>query len=140
MDKAASYQKSIKASTKNLSDIRKFVSKYAEEHGFTQDQISDIRLAVDEAATNIIKHGYKNDDTQTLTLKLEFDDEKLNVTLTDQGVSFDLKKYKSPDIRQQIEKRKRGGMGIRLMKNLMDDVSYNVQNQKNVLKMSKNRN
>ncbi len=140
MDKAVSYQKSIGASTENLSEIRKFVTNYAQKHGFSKNQIADIRLAVDEAATNIIKHAYKSDDSQTLTIKLEFDDEKLCVTLTDQGISFDVKKYKSPDIKQQIAKKKRGGMGIHLMKNLMDEVSYKVKNQENVLRMSKNRN
>ena len=140
MDKAVSYQKSIGASTENLSEVRKFVTNYAQKHGFSKDQIADIRLAVDEAATNIIKHAYKSDDSQTLTIKLEFDDEKLCVTLTDQGISFDVKKYKSPDIKQQIAKKKRGGMGIHLMKNLMDEVSYKVKNQENVLRMSKNRN
>jgi len=140
LDKAVSYQKSIGASTENLSEIRKFVTNYAQKHGFSKNQIADIRLAVDEAATNIIKHAYKSDDSQTLTIKLEFDDEKLCVTLTDQGISFDVKKYKSPDIKQQIAKKKRGGMGIHLMKNLMDEVSYKVKNQENVLRMSKNRN
>ena len=140
MDKAVSYQKSIGASTENLSEVRKFVTNYAQKHGFSKDQIADIRLAVDEAATNIIKHAYKSDKSQTLTIKLEFNEEKLCVTLTDQGISFDVKKYKSPDIKQQIAKKKRGGMGIHLMKNLMDEVSYKVKNQENVLRMSKNRN
>ncbi len=140
MDKAVTYQKTVSASTQNLSDIRKFVSKHALNHGFSSEQIADIRLAVDEATTNIIKHAYKNDHNQELTIHLEFDDEKLSVTLTDQGIAFDLKKYKSPDIKKQIKKKKRGGMGIHLMKSLMDEVSYNVKNQKNVLRMSKNRN
>ena len=140
MDKAVTYQKTVNASTQNLSDIRKFVSKHALKHGFSSEQIADIRLAVDEATTNIIKHAYKNDHNQELTIHLEFDDEKLSVTLTDQGIAFDLKKYKSPDIKKQIEKKRRGGMGIHLMKSLMDEVSYKVKNQKNVLRMSKNRN
>lgn len=140
MDKAVTYQKTVNASTQNLSDIRKFVSKHALKHGFSSEQIADIRLAVDEATTNIIKHAYKNDHNQELTIHLEFDEEKLSVTLTDQGIAFDLKKYKSPDIKKQIEKKRRGGMGIHLMKSLMDEVSYKVKNQKNVLRMSKNRN
>jgi len=140
LDKAVTYQKTVNASTQNLSDIRKFVSKHALKHGFSSEQIADIRLAVDEATTNIIKHAYKNDHNQELTIHLEFDDEKLSVTLTDQGIAFDLKKYKSPDIKKQIEKKRRGGMGIHLMKSLMDEVSYKVKNQKNVLRMSKNRN
>lgn len=140
MDKAVTYHKTISASTHNLSEIRKFVTKHALKHGFSSEQIADIRLAVDEATTNIIKHAYKNDQSKKLTIYLEFDDEKLSVILTDQGMSFDLKKYRSPDIKKQIENKKRGGMGIRLMKNLMDEVSYNVKNQENVLRMSKNRN
>lgn len=140
MNKATTYQKKVNASTQNLSAIRNFVSRHAEEQGFTTEKVADIQLAVDEAYTNIIKHAYKNDSNQLVIINLEFDEEKMVVTLTDHGIGFDAEKYKKPNLKKQIEKKKRGGMGVYLIRKLMDEVSYHAKNQKNVLRMCKNRN
>ncbi len=140
MNKATTYQKKVNASTQNLSAIRNFVSRHAEEQGFSTEKVADIQLAVDEAYTNIIKHAYKNDSNQQVIINLEFDDEKMVVTLTDHGIGFDAEKYKKPNLKRQIEKKKRGGMGVYLIRKLMDEVSYHAKNQKNVLRMCKNRN
>lgn len=140
MNKATTYQKKVNASTQNLSTIRNFVSRHAEEQGFSTQKVADIQLAVDEAYTNIIKHAYKNDSNQQVIINLEFDNEKMVVTLTDHGVGFDVEKYKRPNLKKQIEKKKRGGMGVYLIRKLMDEVTYHAKNHKNVLRMCKNRN
>ncbi len=139
MNNTATYHKAIKAATSKLTDIRKFVAKHAREHGFNEKQISDIQLAVDEACTNIIKHAYQFDQTKNFMIELEFDGDQLSITLTDHGSGFDPNRYQRPDLKKQIEKKKRGGMGIFLIKNLMDDVSYSSNNNTNVLRMSKIR-
>jgi serine/threonine-protein kinase RsbW len=74
-----------------------------------------------------------------LSIELEFDDKKMNVTLTDQGIGFDVDRYKKPDLKKQIKRKKRGGMGVYLICNLMDEVNYYVENQENILHMIKNR-
>lgn len=140
LDKATTYQKKVNASTQNLSNIRDFVSRYAVKHGFTKDKVADIQLAVDEAYTNIIKHAYNNDTSKEVVINLEFNNEKMIVTLTDRGKGFDIEKYRKPNLKKQIEMKKRGGMGVYLIRKLMDDVSYQVKNQKNILRMCKNRN
>ena len=106
MNKATTYQKKVTASTRNLSAIRSFVSQHAEEQGFSAQKVADIQLAVDEAYTNIIKHAYKNDSNQEVIINLEFDDKKMVVTLTDHGTGFDVEKYKRPNLKRQIEKKK----------------------------------
>ncbi len=140
MNKATTYQKRVNASTQNLSAIRNFVSKHAEEQGFSAQKVADIELAVDEAYTNIIKHAYENDSDQDVIINLEFDDDKMVVTLTDHGIGFDVEKYKKPNLQKQIERKKRGGMGVYLMRKLMDEVTYHAKNRKNVLRMCKNKN
>lgn len=140
MNKATTYQKKVNASTQNLSAIRNFVSRHAEEQGFSSQKVADIQLAVDEAYTNIIKHAYKYDSDQNVIINLEFDDEKMVVTLTDHGLGFDIGKYKKPNLKKQIERKKRGGMGVYLIQKLMDEVSYHAKNHENVLRMCKNRN
>lgn len=134
------YKKTVGASTENLSDIRDFVATHALEYGFNDSIVADIRLAVDEACTNIIKHAYGNNPRENFEITIEVDDEKFMIYLVDRGEGFDVKTYQKPDLKKQIEQRKRGGMGVHLMVNLMDEVTYQVKNNMNVLCMCKNRN
>jgi serine/threonine-protein kinase RsbW len=137
----STYKLNVKSSTENLAEVRNFVAEHAEKHGFTPKQISDIRLAVDEAFTNIIKHAYQKDDSKPVYLELLFDDEKLCVLLSDQGNSFKARNYKLPDIKEQIKKKKRGGMGVYLIHTLMDSVTYKSDsgNGSNEIRMCKKR-
>lgn len=140
MAKLETYKKTVGASTENLSDIRDFVAGRAKDYGFDDNIVEDIRLAVDEACTNIIKHAYNNDPKEKLEITIEVDDQKFMIYLVDRGEGFDVKTYQKPNLKKQIEQRKRGGMGVHLMVNLMDDVTYQVKNNMNVLYMCKNRN
>lgn len=139
MNSKTTYQISISASTRNLSDVRDFITEHAESYGFVADQIADIRLAVDEAVTNIIKHAYQNDTSKEINISLKFTDAQLCIYLTDTGRSFEFETYKLPDIKKQIELKKRGGMGVYLIHSLMDKVSYTRKGQKNRMIMCKNR-
>lgn len=140
MAKLETYKMTVGASTENLSAIREFVAGHALAHGFDENKVADIRLAVDEASTNIIKHAYGNDPNENLEITIEVDDEKFMIYLIDRGEGFDVKTYQKPNLKKQIEQRKRGGMGVHLMLNLMDEVTYQVKNNMNVLCMCKNRN
>lgn len=139
MKKSVTYHISVEASTKNLSEVREFVAHHANSEGFSSESVSDLCLAVDEAYTNIIKHAYKNDPTQIVSIDLEFDDEKICVCLKDQGESFNKKGYTIPDIREQIKNKKRGGMGVYLIHKLMDNVNYLTNTEENEIRMYKNR-
>lgn len=140
MNKATKYQKTVPASTEYLIEVRDFVSEHARSHGFTEKQINDIRLAVDEACTNIIKHAYHYDDSKQFVIEMDFRDHNVTVFIIDSGAGFDPTKYQKPDLQDQIKRKKRGGMGIYLIKSLMDEVSYSKKNDENVLRMKKMRN
>ncbi|MEX2456241.1 MAG: ATP-binding protein [Balneolaceae bacterium] len=139
MNSKTTYQINISASTRNLSDVRDFITNHAESYGFVADQIADIRLAVDEAVTNIIKHAYQNDPSQEINISLKFNDPELCIFLTDTGKTFEFGTYQQPDIKKQIEQKKRGGMGVYLIHSLMDKVTYTRKGQKNRMIMCKNR-
>lgn len=112
---------------------------HAARHGFSEKEIADIRLAVDEACTNIIKHAYNFDTTKQVGIVISVDASKLMITITDQGKPFDKKKYQKPSLKKQIAQKRRGGMGVHLMRNLMDEVRYSFDNNTNTLCMCKNR-
>lgn len=127
----------IHASTGSLADVREFVSVYARNHSFSEKQINDIRLAVDEACTNVIKHAYNYDEKGQLLIQLSFHPNSLTITITDQGRGFNFNSYKKPDLKERIKNKKRGGMGIYLIRNLMDEVSYYSDPGQNILTMKK---
>lgn len=140
MGTLSTYHKSIDASTKNLAEVRNFVAEHAANHGFSKQQIADIRLAVDEAITNIIKHAYQGDDSNSIDIEISFEENQICIQLQDTGKTFRMDKFSEPNIKQKIKERKRGGMGLYLIHSLMDDVTYSSRNGMNEMLMCKSRN
>jgi serine/threonine-protein kinase RsbW len=129
----------VKSKTENLSAIRDFVSSYVAEAGIAQDVIENIILAVDEACTNIIKHAYHSVPDGEIIIKLKTTGSKLIVSITDFGNSFAPEKIPEPDLQKYYRQRRVGGLGMYLMKTLMDDVKYNsVPGKFNEVLLSKN--
>lgn len=130
---------SVQASTEHLAKVRDFVAKYASEFGFKKQEVADIRLAVDEAYTNIIKHSYKNDKQKSVDISLGYNGNEFWISLLDTGESFDPSSYTEPDVRQKIKEKQRGGVGVYLIKKLMDDVEYRNEGSTNEIRMVKKR-
>lgn len=139
MGTLSTYQISITASTENLSEVRNFVAEHAKTHGFSKQQIADIRLSVDEAITNIIRHAYQGDSSNSIDIEVSLDEEQICIHLQDTGKTFRMKKFTEPNIQRKIKERKRGGMGLYLIHSLMDEVSYNRNNGINEMVMCKYR-
>lgn len=135
----STYSMSVQASTKHLAEVRNFVAKYASEFGFKKQDVADIRLAVDEAYTNIIKHSYKNDDRKSVDIELGYNGNEFWISLLDTGEAFDPSTYTEPDVRQKIKEKKRGGVGVYLIRKLMDEVQYLNDGPVNEIRMIKKR-
>jgi serine/threonine-protein kinase RsbW len=135
------YQLRIPSETDNLELIREFVTKVAEKVGFQSDDIGKIELACDEACTNVIKHAYApdiNDGKNNLDILIKVNYDKFTLVVTDHGKGFDPKTIKSPDMKEYLAQLKVGGLGIYLMKTLMDEVDYQMEpGVKNQVKMVK---
>lgn len=129
----------IKSKTENLSVIRDFVSEKALTAGIPVATVENIMLAVDEACTNIIKHAYKSSPEGEIIINIEYDKEKFTITIIDYGKSFEPKRVPLPDLQKYYREHKVGGLGIYLMKSLMDDVKYtSVPGKYNQVLLSKN--
>ena len=137
--KTAEYQLKIPSRTDNLELIREFVSKVAQMVGFGENDVEKIELACDEACTNVIKHAYDSDnETNRLDVLVKVDLEKFTLIVTDHGKGFDPKGLKMPDMKEYMAELKVGGLGIYLIKTLMDEVDYNINpGVKNQVKMVK---
>lgn len=127
----------IPASTEYLSDVRDFVADFAAGAGFSDAAIEEVRLAVDEACTNVIKHAYQYDSEQKLDITVGKNKSEMWVSVTDEGISFDPKKYTEPDLAKRIKQKRPGGFGIYLIKKFMDKVEYKHLGSVNELRMSK---
>ena len=129
----------VKSRTDNLSLIRDFVSENAINAGIEQTTVDKIMLAVDEACTNIIKHAYKSSPEGEIILNIEFDEETFTITIIDYGQSFEPDSVPLPDLQKYYREHKVGGLGMYLMKSLMDDVKYtSVPGKYNRVLLSKN--
>lgn len=116
----------IESKTERLNYVREFVSDAAKKFGFDEESIGKIALAVDEACTNIIKHAYDYSPLYTIDIKIVTNKEVFEIVLRHQGKLFDPKLVKSPDLKDYIEHPRRGGLGIHLMRLLMDKVEYKM--------------
>ncbi|MBN2117904.1 MAG: ATP-binding protein [Anaerolineales bacterium] len=124
----------------NLDEIREFVGKIARKGGFSDKDVYNIQLAADEAASNIIEHAYHNLPGKVLELSCGMQGDVITIVLTDQGESFDPSEVPAPDLKADLSDRKIGGLGIFLMRKLMDEVDYRPgPNKSNVLTMTKRK-
>lgn len=119
----------IQSRTELLADMRSFVSNAARAFGFSEGEVGKIELAIDEACTNIIKHAYKYNPDGIIEIRLSVQsagktNRKFIVEILDSGVSFDSSKYTAPDMTEYFRKLRHGGLGIVLMKKLMDEVEF----------------
>jgi len=96
-----------------------------------------VQLAVDEAATNIIQHAYADITPDTLRISWEIAAGELIFVLVDHGKPFDPDTVPTPDINSSFEDRQGGGLGIYMMKKLMDTVTYTFDASGNTLTLRK---
>jgi serine/threonine-protein kinase RsbW len=128
----------IKSRTENLAAIRSFINSAATEAGLTKEVIDNIILAVDEACTNIIKHAYKYSPDGRIIITLKPDKKTFTIEIIDYGKSFDPNIIPNPDLQKYVDQGRVGGLGMYLMKTLMDEVKYySVPGKFNQVSLSK---
>ena len=135
--KEKKYRLKIPGKSGNLEVIRNFVSDIAFRIGFDKKSVHEIELAVDEACTNIIEHAYEYDESKDIDVLVKTDLKQLTVIISDKGKSFNHKDVKMPDMQEYMKELRVGGLGIYLMKTLMDEVNYHTSNGVNKVHMVK---
>lgn len=122
-----------------LDEIRDMVAETARAGGFSEKTIYSLQLAADEAATNIIEHAYAGISNATLSVTCEMQGDKIIIAMHDTGKSFDSTSVKEPNLKANLTERQIGGLGVYLMRKLMDTVRYESSKSGNVLTMTKRR-
>jgi serine/threonine-protein kinase RsbW len=128
----------VPANLDSLAKISVFITDATSRAGLDDHAAWQVQLAVDEASTNIIQHGYSDDVPGDIELAWRVDGSDLVVTLRDRGRRFNPDDVPAPDISSPLEERQAGGLGLYLMGRLMDSVEFEFDDvQGNLLKMTK---
>jgi serine/threonine-protein kinase RsbW len=117
----------IPSQTDRLKEVRDFVSNIARQFGFGEDDVNKIVLAVDEACTNIIKHAYEYKKNHSIKLSIQTQGTAFEVTICDKGRPFDPSGIPQPNMKEYLSHFKKGGLGMYLMKTVMDKVEYDFK-------------
>lgn len=108
----------------SLQAIRDFVAQAALDAGMDDKEAYAVQLAVDEAASNIIEHACCELECSQIEITCNARADGLAIILRDHGRPFDPKKIKAPNLGTDISKRKIGGLGMYMIRKLMDEVCY----------------
>lgn len=108
----------------HLRAISSFVMDAIKDSPFDSRQRYAIDLAVDEACSNVIDHAYSGDEQGEIRIKLELDERGLRLSIQDDGAPFDPDCVIEPDLTSPLETRCERGLGVYLIRNLMDEVTY----------------
>ena len=122
-----------------LEQLSEYVAGAAEEAGLDGRALYAVRLAVDEAATNIIQHAYGGEDVGDFECDCQVTDEGLEIVLRDWGTSFDPASVPEPDFSVDLEELPDHGAGMLLIRRLMDEVAYKMSAEGNTISMLKRR-
>jgi phosphoserine phosphatase RsbU/P len=123
-----------------LDIIRGYASQAARDAGLGDSETYAVELAIDEACTNIIEHAYRGEDRGDIECTFESSNDCLTIVIRDHGLPFDPSTLADPDLDADIENRAVGGLGVFLMKQLMDEVRFEPLGEAgNLLTMVKRR-
>jgi serine/threonine-protein kinase RsbW len=124
----------LPARIENLESFIKVAASYATELGFKQKRIKEIELAVEETLVNICNHAYQGGEGH---VEMVCSDEGglFIIDILDDGIPFNILTLPEPDVTAGIKEDKIGGLGVLLIKKLMDDVQYRREADKNRLSL-----
>ena len=127
----------LKSSLSELDKLCRQLETVGREIKLSKKFVFEINLALDELFTNIISYGIDDDNEHTIKVTITPDHDQLCICIEDDGKPFDLTKYETPDVSCSVEECKIGGLGIHIIKKLMDEIGYQRSGDKNVLTLKK---
>jgi serine/threonine-protein kinase RsbW len=126
----------IQAQSEYLADLRSKLQGLMKTSGLDEKVIGEMSLAIDEAITNIIRHGYKNIPDGVIDLEYTDFPDRVEIVIEDHGKLFNPLTIPTPE----LPPTKPGGLGVHFIRTLMDDVIYQIGTDKtNQLKLIKNK-
>ena len=116
-----------------LQRFNQMMTEFGQGHGIPEETLFRVHLALDEVLVNVIRYGYEVEEDHEIQLVATWDDSRLKIEVQDDGKPFNPLEAPEPDIDESLEERKVGGLGIHLVRNMMDELSYRRELDSNIL-------
>lgn len=120
-----------------LPSLHEALDDYSRKHHLPPRLVSDVQLALEEHLTNILSHGYDPNNPGPVTVRFQLEEDDLRVEVEDQGPPFNPLEHPAVDVNRPIEERPLGGLGIHLMRQLVEELEYRREGTSNVLTLRK---
>ena len=131
----------VEADVNNLFEVQMFIDEQLEEAGCSMPAQIDIDVAVEELFVNIASYAYGEEiGVAVVQVSVHEDPLSVEITFMDNGEQYDPLAKPDPDTTLSAKERKKGGLGIFMVKKSMDNVSYEYKDGKNILTIKKNLN
>ncbi len=127
----------IGCSKDELVKIRQFTSDMLEVHNVPDLQAHKLVLAVDEVCANLIIHANDCDPNNHIEFSVDFKPKQIIFTFKDRGVGFDINEYESPTMEELVTSRRQGGLGLMLVKRIMDKIEFSTEKNHNICRLIK---
>lgn len=132
------YKQKVGCKLENLKPLRDFIRESLAHHGVHELHISEIVLALDEMCSNLMIHAHHCNPHDLFELQINIQPGKPVVfEIIDDGTVFDINQFDEPALGNLIHDKRKGGLGIRLVKSIMDKVEYTSRNGHNVCRLEK---
>lgn len=136
----ASYELRVEPQADAIPELIKWAEACCAENGLADDIRLKVALVLEEAALNVVTHGFiGREPPHSLTIRLDLTPQLAVAELADNGRPFDPTAVPDPDLLQPLGERQSGGLGILLIRRLMDRVQYCRDGDRNVLRLEKTR-
>ena len=120
-----------------LPRLQQALDAFAEKHGLERKVLIELNLILEELVTNVIYHGYEDDAEHQITIGLALDAGRLRIEVEDDGRYFDPRDVPPPDVEASLEERPCGGLGLHLVRSLVDELKYHRSDGRNLLVLVK---
>ncbi len=133
-----SHKLNLSCCTSALVELRSFLQLSLKTYGFSEVDRHQLILAVEEVCANLIIHSHACNPKELIYLEVKELKKKLSIEITDKGDAFNLLEYEVPDLKKVIEEKRKGGIGILLVKKIMDEIEFESKNGENTCRLIKN--
>ena len=120
-----------------IERIAAVVSEFGRRNDLPDELIYDLRLVLEEIVSNIIKYGYKDNDEHQIDIQINLEGNILTLEIKDDGNPFNPLEFRNDAVEKPLDERNTGGMGIYIVKNLMDKTEYRRVEDNNILLLKK---
>ena len=131
------YSFELKNDLSELEALYQLLNKFGQAAGLTEACITDVNICLDELFTNIVSYGFEDDLEHIIQVTMNLDNQVLTLSIEDDGIPFNPLEKKDPEVPADLIDVRIGGLGIHIVRKLMDDIRYNRKQGRNKLTLKK---